>query len=182
MKATVIRVTQNVQKTSNAGKPYTVTEFEYQGEPYQGKTKPPVTRNVFSNDPVNQILQTLKPGDSVELGFTQNGKYKNLSSVEKIDGPSPVANPTAPNMTGGSYQKNDDETALRIARSVALKAAADVVNGVAGIAFETVHTEIIGLARHFEKYLTLDDSDPDDFKQETFEDSIEANSKDDVTL
>lgn len=181
MKATVI----SVEPAKLKGK-YPGFNFTYQGEPYKGKQKDPVTRFVFGNDRNNPALpnkvEALKPGQKVDLTFTENSQgYKNLSEIT-IEHSAPAQ------QTSGGYQKQEeeDETPVRIARSVALKAAVDSFQALTAAGNKTIKATmkpelffdmVIDMSRRYEAYLCLQDEDEqmagmvnsdEDFEQEDF--------------
>ena len=189
MQATVISVVPAKLKGKWDG-----YEFTYQGDPYQGNAKKPTTRFVFKNDTKNPAVpgavKNLEAGQRVDLTFEKNGNFSNLVGVAVL-GDSPPARASNTQAPTKSYNKpKDDETPIRIARAVALKAAIDaqgtMVDGGAKIVKATMKENVFGdqslaLAKQFEKYLSLDDSEESlnavldsvdneiPFDQETFE-------------
>lgn len=167
MIAQVTSINFNVNKTSNAGKQYTVTEFSYQGQPYKGQAKPPTTRNVFTNAPYHAVIQQLQVGDWIELTFDQS-QFKNIETITKVSAPAVSQDITSSNNTATSTTNNDEKNAeyqLKISRSIALGHAINTVNNYlsAGIYKKTVQAEILdeeilNRAKVYEKYLTLNDS------------------------
>ena len=93
MRAEVIRVEQGVNQTTKTGKKITVTEFEYRGEPYKGKTKEPTIRSLFTNHACHSAIIALNPGDWVQMSF--DGPYKDIVGLEVIGNPG-ESSPTAP--------------------------------------------------------------------------------------
>lgn len=117
MKAEVLSVEQGKMKNKWDG-----LWFEYQGEPYNGKRKEPTKRFVFGNDPLSKTIAGLKVGEWVDLTFVKDGKFSNLTGVEKISAPTPQAAPQQQSSGGGgSYRRDDAEVQRRISRSAALK-------------------------------------------------------------
>jgi len=137
MYATVVLVTQNVTKISKANNEYTCTEFTYQGDPYQGKAKPPTTRNIFPDDEVHDLVMALEEGDRVNLVFNKDGQFTQLVGVSKIsEAETPSTTNTSkpdtvvPTYVEPEYFKDDHpDKAKRIAQSVAVKAGVDMVLG-----------------------------------------------------
>jgi hypothetical protein len=183
MIATVVSVVPNVKKTSAKGSEYEVCEFTYQSDPYKGQQKPPTTRSVFMNDPCIPTILTLVAGDRVDLGFTKNGQYQNLTSVAKAGAAAPAAASTT--QTASEVAGKTDvwaEKDLKIARAVALKAGVELTAAGATAAAlkkpDVLASQIVALAEKFMPYLTLDDAGDlamteitettDDFKEEKF--------------
>lgn len=134
-------------------------EFTYQGEPFKGQEKDPVTRFVFGNQDFVGTLKDCAKGDWLELSFEKKGQYTNLVAVAKIQAPSGASLP-AKEFKG---RQDDPETQLRIARSVALKAAVDFVGGLA--AKDKTFDNVMEWAKGFEVYLTLQDADDLDMSE-----------------
>jgi len=181
MLAEVISVVEGVNKVSKAGKPYTVTEFTYQGPAYKGVRNPPVTRQIFDNAPQHDDIIALKSGDSVELTFLSD-QYKSLCTVTKASKSSASATPASQRVPW------NDDTPLRIARAVALKAAVDTVGAylASGMIYTkkdlkkgVLNNEIGFIMKAYESYLTLqDDMDTiiesvEGLEQETFNEEEE---------
>lgn len=132
---------------------YAGFDFSYQGEPFKGQVKEPVTRFIFSNADFLPILRDCALDDWLELSFEKKGQYTNLVGVVKIAGPVMAA---APAKEFKSYRNEDPETQLRIARSVALKASVDYC--VTMPAKDKTVENILSVAREFEAYLTLQEA------------------------
>lgn len=163
MIAKVIDIRFNIPARSAGGKTYTYNEFITQGLPYKGKEKDPRTHRILDNSPLLPIIKTLKVGDMVEY-TTDETQYKNINSVKKAEAAPPTSQDTPKQSSGGGYRQNDEETQLRIARSVALKAAVDLV--AAMLARDTykksmqpaaIIEEVRAISRNFEGYLSLKD-------------------------
>lgn len=166
MRATVVSINRNAQGTSARGS-YTYTELVTQGEPYKGQAKPPRTHKIFKPEIV-AMLSGINVGDTVEY-TTDQTQYKNLETIRKISGGSAApsagssASPAKSSGGGGGYRNDDPETQLRIARSVALKAAGDIVGKLLEregtfkktTKPELIYEEVVKVSQYFEKYLTL---------------------------
>jgi len=171
---------------SKAGKPYTVTEFTYQGDPVPGyPPKKPTTRNIFSNAPQHPVIAQLQAGDRINMTFLQD-LHKSLDTVTKITGGAPAPQTTAAPRPAFAQQASDKDEA--IAKAVALKAAVETACAMMTSGYgkmkKTMETElyadeIIALSKQFESYLTgkapaaptqerLDELDVEDFEQEPF--------------
>jgi len=111
------------------GNEYKVHLVTYQGPPYQGKVKDPVTRHIFTNSDVAKEVVGLAPGMLVEVEFDDT-KYKNPIHFTVMSNSQPTATEeplpwedkgAAKPRKGGFSSPSTDE---RIARAVALKEAA----------------------------------------------------------
>lgn len=78
-KAIVNSVTHNVQKTSAAGKSYTVSVLSYTTE--KGQTK---KTDIFSNATYFKTVRDLTQGDEIDVKMVQNGNYWNVSDIVKL--------------------------------------------------------------------------------------------------
>jgi len=114
------------------GKSYQGHAVTYQGEPYQGRAKDPVRRFIFGNQAdLVQAIKAVQVGDWVELGFVENGKYKNLNTMVKVGGGGAPAPKQAPGKAAAPAAPYHDDKADSIARAVALKAGVDLVAAAA---------------------------------------------------
>ncbi len=160
MIATVVEIDLNA---NHNGKTY--VKFVTQGAPYKGQVKPPREHKLFRPYKADliAIVETLAVGDTVEYK-TDDSQYKNMETLVKQGGPAvkdtAVSAPPKKTWGGGG----SDDTSIRIARAVAVKAAVDLVNGGFGVVKKTEKPEIlsesiINISRGLEKYLTLKDVD-----------------------
>ena len=185
MNATILEV--KVGKLNNNYDGYHIT---YQGDAFKGKEKDPTTRFVFANDRNHPELPSkvaaLKAGDYVDMTFEQNGKYKNLVDVKVIG---KEKKPSSSGSSSSAEPQYNEDTALRIQRSVAVKAAIDSFNAMAAGGWKgvkaTMKPEVFGdmvlnLARQYEPYLTLSSdeaamaamvTEAEGMDQETYEDA-----------
>lgn len=179
MEATVISVQPNVTKTARSGKPYTVHLFTYQGDPYQGQSKPPTTRDVFTQDRDNPELAgkvlALQPGQRVQLTFVKNGQYPNLTDVfvlggqqqqtppHQATGQEPGAAPyVAPKKDYAAEREvKEAEKQVSIIRQVALKAAVEVMKALLAregqykkkMELDVISADVQKLAGDFEMFI-----------------------------
>ena len=170
----------NAKMKSKSGKSFSGVEVTYQPQPYKGEVKEPVTRFLFSNNPVAKGLQGFKAGDWAEIKFDTD-QYRTPLSIDKASEPGASKTSTA------TFAPRDDTTNLRIARAVAIKEATVLALAMAaGDAFpktkikskEFMAQQVLEIAQLYEPYLTLtEQSDElempeigeDDFDQEGFE-------------
>ena len=127
-----------------------------------------------------ETLDSLSSGDYVELGITEKGTFKNLTSVARIQGEAPPANTNTDYQakgSGSSYSGGmSSNRGAEIARSVALKAAVDFVGGADSADVETV----IAHARAFEAYLTGTDQIEDNVTQADLDKPGEPTAANDI--
>lgn len=163
VEATVVSVRLNVKGTSNAGSSYTYHELITQADPYKGKAKEPRTHRIFDNSELAPEVEKLKEGMRIIYGV-DDSRYKNINSIEVLSfkDESGTQQRTA---AGNDYAAQEAIRQAHIVRSVALKAASDIVS--AGMAREGLFkkteklegfaVQTIELAKLFEPYLNLDD-------------------------
>ncbi len=163
MKAQLLEVNLNAKKTAGSGRELTGVSLKYQPEPYQGQTKPPVDRFVFTNNPIVPALKggEVKVGDWVEITFDKS-QYKNPESIAKSTPPTPDKPAGQKKSGGGGY--NDEATQMRISRSVAFKGATELIAAGYGESKKTsknevLAEEVIALAKTFEAYLNMQEVD-----------------------
>jgi hypothetical protein len=163
MIAQLLAVDYNAKKKSKAGKDIEGVSFKIQAVPFQGRQKEPADKFVFTNSPIVEQLKQFKAGDWIEIKFDET-PYKNPISVTAANPPIQAApKEDAPKAAGGFYPRNDTETQLRIARSVAFKGAADLVIAMfnAGaypktkIKPELLVQDIKAISKDFEGYLNM---------------------------
>ncbi len=151
----------NINGVEVTGKTFTrnkmggMWKFEYK---HNGQDR---TLNIFNKD-VGK-MGDVEVGDTADLVIEQNSKgYWELVSAVK----SSAASPPGPKPPTYSRGVQDEDTTLRIARSVALKAATDIVAATVrsdntyykkGASPEIFAGDILAIAASFEKYLVLED-------------------------
>lgn len=152
-------------------------EVIYQGEPYQGQQKDPVTRFVFKNSDVYKQIVDLEIGDKINLTFEKNGKFSNLVACEKI-GQGGV--PTQGRATPSSKQDFSAQSSsgaskdVIITRAVAFKGAVELVCAglardkfyKAGMKMDLVKDEVKEVAKSFEDFLSLMEKEEEAVVQE----------------
>lgn len=139
MKAVVKSVEPNKTLNKKSGGTYTATVLSVTTEPssYQGKSKPAEDKEyrIFPNADCHAAVLQLKPGDRIELKMVKDGNYWQVGDVvllsETINSGQTQSQPPqtsgSSQSSGGKYGQQDPETAGRIARSVAVPAAASQV-------------------------------------------------------
>lgn len=162
MQATFI----NFRETTKNG--YKGYEYTVKPEPYKGQEKPETTRFVLGNSPIVPMLQGMVAGDIVKIEFDDT-RWKNpiaMTKLAKQEAPKEArinSNTTAP--TQKTYGNNDPETQLRIARSVAIKEACNLVIALADKSYTAANlkkidfmaSECLRIASMFETYVNLKD-------------------------
>lgn len=155
-RATVNSVTHNVQKTSAAGKSYTVSVLSYTTE--KGQTK---KTDIFSNATYFKTVRDLTQGDEIDVKMVQNGNYWNVSDIVKLSslaGSSPKQPSSAPVPARAPFVE-DKERQASIQRQNALTNATNLVSQMLSSELFKKTTkpyvlveEIIKIASAFEGY------------------------------
>ena len=105
--------------------------------------------SIFKKSPLINVVNGLQPGDTVEYGMVQQGKYWNLDSIKKVD--APLFPPQSSSFTGnggGTFGGNKD---VDIRRAVALKASIDLYSSLLKNTKEINLDDIMGTAAVLEK-------------------------------
>ena len=163
MVATITSLVFDVTKTAKSGKDYTVHQITYQGEPYQGVSKPPTSRDIFTNSDVGKQLNEYKVGDVVDLVFEKDGRYSNLVGISQ-QGAS-QASTGATTSTGiaptKAFSQAGEERDLKISRAVALKVASEQLAGSFAKTTKAgkMSEDITTFAEKLIPYLTLNEVD-----------------------
>lgn len=156
-KAIVNSVTHNVQKTSAAGKSYTVSVLSYTTE--KGQTK---KTDIFSNAAYFKTVRDLAQGDEIDVKMVQNGNFWNVSDIVKLasggGGDVPKQPSSAPVPARAPFVE-DKERQASIQRQNALTNATNLVSQMLALELFKKTTkpnvlveEIIKIASAFEGY------------------------------
>lgn len=160
MKATFLGCDFNVERSGYKG-----ANMTYQPDPYKGQAKEPVTRFVIGKSPIIEELKGVKAGDRVEIKFDDT-KWKNPVSITAIHEEAPASRVTGNTGNSAKFGNQDPDTQVRIARSVAIKEASNLVctmiahGGFPATAVkksDVLVSEILRIAEAFEPYLCLQD-------------------------
>lgn len=119
--------------------------------------------NIFTNAKFHYVVAQLKAGDNIEIKMEKNGKYWNVSDVQKVSGGSGDVSSSSTGGKGGGVRPQESANKdIAIARAVTIKAATEVYAAMItagltkkGLKVDAAAEEVLALCKKFEGYLTL---------------------------